>query len=237
MVLQNLCQNQKKNTIDPEKIILNYGADAARLFILSDSPPEKDVQWSEEGIVSSFKFVQKLWNLNLIIMEEIKKNHDRDHDQEITKFTNKLIKKITENLENFSYNKIVANLHEMHSFMFKQVKYNYSQKTIRENYQNILILLLPVMPHFANECLEIIGVNNKKIEWPKFDEKFINDEKINIVIQINGKKRGLILSKKNTEEDEIIDLIKKDNKLFKYIDNKKIKKQVFVKNKIMNLII
>ena len=227
----------KKNTIDPEKIILNYGADAARLFILSDSPPEKDVQWSEEGIVSSFKFVQKLWNLNSIIMEEIKKNHDRDHDQEITKFTNKLIKKITENLENFSYNKIVANFHEMHSFMFKQVKYNYSQKTIRENYQNILTLLLPVMPHFASECLEIIGVNNKKIEWPKFDEKFINDEKINIVIQINGKKRGLILSKKNTEEDEIIDLIKKDNKLFKYLENKEIKKQIFVKNKIMNLII
>ena len=170
-------------------------------------------------------------------MEEIKKNHDRDHDQEITKFTNKLIKKITENLENFSYNKIVANLHEMHSFMFKQVKYNYSQKTLRENYQNILILLLPVMPHFASECLEIIGVNNEKIEWPKFDEKFVHDEKVNIVIQINGKKRGLISLKENTEEDEIIDLIKKDNKLFKYLENKEIKKQIFVKNKIMNLII
>ena len=63
----------KKNTIDPENIISNYGADAARLFILSDSPPEKDVQWSEEGIISSFKFIQKLWNLNLKILEEIKK--------------------------------------------------------------------------------------------------------------------------------------------------------------------
>ena len=227
----------KKNTIDPEKIILNYGADAARLFILSDSPPEKDVQWSEEGIVSSFKFVQKLWNLNSKIMEEIKKNHNRDHDQEITKFTNKLIKKITENLENFSYNKIVANLHEMHSFMFKQVKYNYSRKTLRENYQNILILISPVMPHFASECLEIIGINQNDIEWPKFDEKFIQNEKINVVIQINGKKRGLISLKKDTEENEIIDLIKRDNKLFKYLDNKKIKKQIFVKNKIMNLII
>ena len=83
----------KKNTIDPENIILNYGADAARLFILSDSPPEKDVQWSEEGIVSSFKFVQKLWNLNSKILEEIKKNHKEDKDEEIKKFTNKLIKK------------------------------------------------------------------------------------------------------------------------------------------------
>ena len=68
----------KKNTIDPEKIIENYGADAARLFILSDSPPEKDVQWSDEGINSSYKFIQKLWNLNQKILEEIKKNHKKD---------------------------------------------------------------------------------------------------------------------------------------------------------------
>ena len=67
----------KKNTIDPENIISNYGADAARLFILSDSPPEKDVQWSDEGIASSFKFIQKLWNLNSKILEEIKKNHKK----------------------------------------------------------------------------------------------------------------------------------------------------------------
>ena len=73
----------KKNTIDPENIISNYGADAARLFILSDSPPEKDVQWSEEGITSSFKFIQKLWNLNQKILEEIKKNHEEDEDKEI----------------------------------------------------------------------------------------------------------------------------------------------------------
>ena len=75
----------KKNTIDPENIISNYGADAARLFILSDSPPEKDVQWSEEGIVSSFKFIQKLWNLNLKILSEIKKNHKEDFDNEFEK--------------------------------------------------------------------------------------------------------------------------------------------------------
>ena len=71
----------KKNTIDPENIIKNYGADAVRLFILSDSPPEKDVQWSEEGIASSFKFIQKLWNLNLKILDEIKKNHKKDNDR------------------------------------------------------------------------------------------------------------------------------------------------------------
>jgi leucyl-tRNA synthetase len=89
----------KKNTIDPENIINNYGADSARLFILSDSPPEKDVQWSEEGISASYKFIQKLWNLNGIIHEEIKKNHSIDIDDEIKIFTNKFIKKISDNLK------------------------------------------------------------------------------------------------------------------------------------------
>ena len=111
----------KKNTIDPENIILNYGADAARLFILSDSPPDKDVQWSEEGIASSFKFIQKLWSLNLKFLNQIKQNHSKDSDNEIEKNTNLFIKKITENLENFSYNKIVANLHELYSFFSKQI--------------------------------------------------------------------------------------------------------------------
>ena len=120
-MLLSQCQNQK-NTIDPENIILNYGADAARLFILSDSPPEKDVQWSEERIISSFKFTKKLWNLNLKFLEEINKDHQSDDDNEISNFTNKLIKKVTENLENFSYNKIIANLQKCILLCLKYLK-------------------------------------------------------------------------------------------------------------------
>ena len=90
-----------------------------RDYLFSDSPPEKDVQWSEEGIISSFKFIQKLWNLNSKILDEIKKDHKEDKNNEIEKFTNKLIKKVTENLNNFSYNKIIANLHETYTFYLK----------------------------------------------------------------------------------------------------------------------
>ena len=226
----------KKNTIDPENIIFNYGADAARLFILSDSPPEKDVQWSEEGIASSFKFVQKLWNLNSKILDEIKKDHKKDKDEEIKKFTNKLIKKVTENLENFSYNKIVANIHEMHSFVSKQIENNYTKKTLHECYKDILILISPVMPHFAHECLEKIKSGNNH-KWPTYDQKFIEDEHVTVVIQINGKKRGTLNLKKDTDQKELLSLIKKDEKLNKYLESKEIKKQIFVKNKIMNLII
>ena len=112
----------KKNTIDPENIIKNYGADSARLFILSDSPPEKDVQWSEEGIISSYKFIQKLWSLNSLIIEEINKDHQKNNKEELEIYTQKFLKKITENLEKFSYNKIIANLHEMYSFVKRDEK-------------------------------------------------------------------------------------------------------------------
>ena len=177
----------KKNTIDPEDIISNYGADSARLFILSDSPPEKDIQWSEEGIISSFKFIQKLWHLNEKIVNEIKKKHDSDHDDEIKKYTNKYLKKIHDNLESFSYNKIVANLYEMYSFLNKQIDKPYTNKTLKENYEKILITMTPVLPHFANECLNIIESENFK--WPEYDKSMLKEELVNIVIQINGKKK------------------------------------------------
>ncbi len=225
----------KKNIIDPEKIISNYGADAARLFILSDSPPEKDVQWSEEGIASSFKFIQKLWTLNSKIIEKIEQNHSEDSDDEMSKYTNKFLKKITDNLENFSYNKLVANLHEIHSFLSNQIKKNYKKDTLLENYHKILITMQPVIPHFSNECLELINVFN--VKWPKYDEKMIKDEKINLVIQVNGKKRNLIEIEPDKSEEELFEIIKNDEKINKYIQGTEIKKKIYVKNKLINIIV
>ena len=224
----------KKNTVDPENIISNYGADSARLFILSDSPPEKDVQWSEEGIVSSFKFIQKLWRLNEKILEEINKNHSTDFDDQITKYTNKYLKKVHDNLESFSYNKIIANLYEMYSFLNKEIEKTYSKHTLVENYQKILIVMTPILPHFANECLSIIKAKN--FTWPEYNISMLKEETINIVIQINGKKRGLIQSKPNISEEKLFEIIKNDEKIIKYFDQKNIKKKIYIKDKILNII-
>ena len=225
----------KKNTIDPENIINNYGADSARLFILSDSPPEKDVQWSEEGIVSSFKFIQKLWTLNEKIINEINKNHRADNDEEITKYTNKYLKKVQDNLESFSYNKIIANLYEMYSFLNKQIEKKYTKKTIIENYKKILITMTPVLPHFANECLSIIKIKN--FNWPEYDTSMIKEDNINVVIQINGKKRGLVQTESNISEEKLFEIIKNDEKIKKYLNQKNIKKKIYIKDKILNIII
>ena len=225
----------KKNTIDPENIITNYGADAARLFILSDSPPHKDVQWSEDGINSSFKFIQKLWSLNLKVLEKIKNNKLNDQDEELTKETNKFIKKVTENLENFSYNKIIANMHEIYSFWNKQIENSYSKETIIENFEKILLSFMPVIPHFSNECLKLI--NSKNFQWPIYSDKFVQEEVNNIVVQVNGKKRGLIQLSTNTTEEDILEKISKDEKLSKYLHKQKIKRKIYIKGKLINIIV
>ena len=225
----------KKNTIDPENIITNYGADSARLFILSDSPPEKDVQWSEEGIASSYKFIQKLWILNLKIFEEIKKNHTKDSDKELDKETNKFLKKITDNLENFSYNKIVANLYEIYGFLNKKIESKYSSKTLILNYEKILIAVMPIIPHFSSECLR--SLNSADIKWPSYDVSFLKEEKINLVVQINGKKRALLKLMPNIKEDELFEIIVNDETLKKYLDNKSIKRKIFIKDKLFNIIV
>ena len=226
----------KKNTIDPENIIENYGADSARLFILSDSPPEKDVQWSDEGIASSFKFIQKLWTLNNKFMEEIKKNYQSDSDEKITKYTNLFIKKVTDNLNSFSYNIIIANLHEMYAFFNKEIHNGYTVKTIKENYNKILITMVPIIPHFASECLELnkFQLNGN---WPSYDNKFLIEEKIKYVIQINGRKRSLIEFDRDTDEKVLLELVKKEKSLSKYFINTKIKNIIYVKNKLMNIIL
>ena len=225
----------KKNTIDPEKIIENYGADAARLFILSDSPPEKDVQWSDEGINSSYKFIQKLWLLNQKISSEILKDHDSDIGDNLTKHTNQYLKKMTDNLSSFSYNVLIANLHEIYSFLNKEIDKKYTKKTIIENYSKILITMLPIIPHYASECLKINNFKNNDL-WPNYNEEILKDDQVNIVIQINGKKRDLLYVERDISETKLVKLIKNKENLKKYLSDNEQKKIIFIKNKIINII-
>ena len=226
----------KKNVIDPEFIIKNYGADAVRLFILSDSPPEKDVQWSEQGMVSSYKFVQKLWILHNEIKNIIFNNKYEKDDKQIEKFVNQMISKITVNLEKFNYNVIIANMYETYNFLINYLKEEKSLKNLKDNYYKILICFLPIIPHFASECLEDIGFQNE-YNWPKHDEKALEEGKVSIVVQINGKKRSILNTKKGLGEAEILDYSKKDKNIFKYLDNKKIVKIIFIKDKLINILL
>ena len=231
----------KKNTIEPAKIIDQYGADSVRLFILSDSPPEKDVQWSEEGMIASYKFIQKLWALHnkikAILNSEIEiKDKKSERTEELNKFTNQIIHKITNNLEKFNYNVIVANFHEIYNYFSKEINNFIKKDALRENYKNILFLLSPIIPHFAQECLSELNIKSK-IMWPEADKKYLQEDQVEIVIQINGKKRFTIQSNTDSTEKEVYDKVVKEAYFIKNYGAMNIKKTIFVKNRLMNLII
>jgi len=232
----------KKNTVDPEEMIKNYGADAVRFFILSDSPPEKDVQWSEQGMLAAYKFIQKFWLLHQNIKEKIfakkitlnsKKN---SIEEELEEFTNELIDKVTKNLESFQYNVLIANYHEIYNRLSKIKVNEISSKILLDNYLKILTILSPVAPHFSSECIDELKM---KIDpnWPTVDKNVIQKKVSNIVIQINGKKRGIITCDINTDESKILEIIKSQKQYEIYIKDKTIKKTIYVKDRLINLII
>ena len=224
----------KKNTIDPEKIIQEYGADAVRLFILSDSPPEKDVQWSEEGISAAYKFIQKFWLMHNKIQNNSKKFII--FNEELEEFTNHTINKINSNLERFRYNVLIANFHEIYHYFNKVTNNEDWGKNFIDNYLKILKIMSPVTPHFANECIKDF-TSEKETVWPEVDKKYLNTKKYNIVVQINGKKRTLITTEKELEQEELVENIKNTKEVKKFLEEKEITKIIFIKNKLINLIL
>ncbi|MDC0205227.1 leucine--tRNA ligase [Pelagibacteraceae bacterium] len=223
----------KKNTVDPEEMIKMYGADSIRWFMLSDSPPERDVQWSHEGVSAAFKFIQKLWKLN----NEIVNKKDADTSSEdinLQKAVNKKVYNVTKNLDNFQYNVVIANIHEIYNLFYDHlVKNKTSNKTMQNEWEKITMLLMPLTPHLAHEFCEKI---NKKFYWPSYDPKLLKEENCKIVIQVDGRKRGIIEMPINSEEVSVIKKSKKMDNVSKFIENTVIIKNIYIKNKLVNFI-
>jgi len=225
----------KKNTIDPEDIINDFGADAVRLFILSDSPPEKDVQWSEQGMVASYKFMQKLWILHQKFKEKIEEDSTSENN-DISIFTNQMIEKINYNLEKFHYNVIIANIYEAYNFFNQKLNNKANKNILLDNYTKFLSIISPIIPHFASECLTDLKLNPFQ-KWPEIDRNLIKNDTIKYVIQINGKKKATLESMRNISEEELIKEIMNNQNTKKIIENKKINKCFFVKNRLINILI
>ncbi len=224
----------KKNTIDPEDMIQLYGADAVRWFILSDSPPEKDVQWSDVGVSAANKFLQKIWNLNVSILQRIEKNVDKHQEDKFSIVINNSIGKIDNAINNFRFNVAIALFYEMYNFFKGNLSLDISNKVLNSSLIKFMKLMIPFTPHLAYECLEVF--NCKDIDkWPNITKNLLDE--IKFAIQINGKTRDIITIKKDAKEKEVDQIIKKNEKIQKYFVDQKISKTIFVKNKIINYII
>ena len=231
----------KKNVIDPEAVINLYGADSVRWFMLSDSPPERDIQWSDEGISGSYKFMQKIWNISETISSlsnDIKLNDDIKNI--INKNLNKLIKEVTFAIERFHFNVAVAKFYEFTNILSKLlIKEEIEKKFIQNIFKDFLILISPFIPHLASECWEKIDKESMllKKEWPQFNESLIKDDMVNIVIQVNGKKRAMIEAKINEKDEKVIQNCLEIDNVKKFVSGKNILKKVYVKNKLVNFVV
>ena len=227
----------KKNIIDPDDIIKIYGADAVRWFILSDSPPDRDIQWTDSGIQGAFKYIQKIWR----ICEKIK-IYKKEKDETDNKFlikTDVLIKEITECIEKFHINVAVAKLYIFLNNLNEEIdKKTLNEKDIINAYKKYLVIISAFIPYIANECWEKITNENNlsSQEWPKIKNTLIKKDHFDIVIQINGKKRAIINAINNENEENVFSKSLAIKNIKVILEEKTIIKKIFIKNKLLNIV-
>jgi leucyl-tRNA synthetase len=227
----------KKNIVDPDDIIKIYGADAVRWFILSDSPPDRDIQWSDNGIQGAFKYIQKIWR----ICEKIKiyKKEKEENDDSFLIKTNILIKEITECIEKFHVNVAVAKLYIFLNNLSEEIdKKTLNEEDIINAYKKYLIIISAFIPYIANECWEKITKENNlsSQEWPKIENTLIKKDYFDVVIQINGKKRAIINAINNENEENVFSKSLAIKNIKVILDQKNIIKKIFIKNKLLNIV-
>jgi leucyl-tRNA synthetase len=228
----------KKNIIDPDDIIKLYGSDAVRWFILSDSPPDRDIQWSDSGIQGAYKYIQKIWSTyeKIKIYENKNKN---EINNKLIKNTNILIKEITECVEKFHINVAVAKLYVFLTNINEEIdKQTIDKEEIINVYKKYLIIISAFIPYVANECWEkITGKQDINFqEWPQIDDSLLSKENYDIVIQVNGKKRAIINATNNESEENILSKSLAIKNIQVILDKKIIEKKIFIKNKLLNIV-
>jgi leucyl-tRNA synthetase len=227
----------KKNIIDPDDIIKIYGSDAVRWFILSDSPPDRDIQWSDNGIQGAFKYIKKIWRT----YEKLKiyKKEKEENNNQLIKNSNILIKEITDCIEKFHINVAVAKLYVFLNNINEEIeKQSLNKESIENIYKKYLIIISAFVPYIANECWEkMTGKQDMALqEWPKIDDSFLHKENFDIVIQINGKKRAIINATNNEGEENILSKSLAIKNIQVILDKKIIVKKIFIKNKLLNIV-
>ena len=233
----------KGNTVDPKKLINKYGADTLRLFVIFAAPVENSLEWSDHGVEGSFKFLNKLWTTGYKIknLKLKSKSNDGEDEKRLKVIINKAILKISGDYgDRVSLNTVVSTCMEVLNNINKYLKLNtVSNDIIFDSYKTLILMLYPIVPHICEELSENLNIidNKKNYIWPEVDENFINDEKVLIIVQINGKVRKKIEFSRESSQKDIEQHILSLDDIKKYINNKKIKKIIYIKEKLVNIVI
>jgi len=237
----------KKNVVDPDLLIKKYGADTARLFSLFAAPPDRDLEWSDQGVEGCYRFINRIFRLITKNSEICKtnlneKSEESDTTKELEFNLHSTIKKVTEDIETFHLNTAVAACMEFTNKLY-QLENNVNTETEKtlfaESVKTLLVLLTPFIPHVCEELWKITGnetfISDQK--WPEYDEKKIVRDTTTIVVQINGKVRANLDLPTDTGKEEALAAAKSNEKVQKYINGKNLAKEIFVPNKLISLVI
>ena len=215
----------KKNVVEPNEILTDFGIDATRIFMISDSPPDRELEWTDEGIQSSKNLINRI--------ERYFQNTGTKINDDAIKNIEKFVYEIEKNILEFSLNKCVASIYTLFNFLEKNNIYTYNHSISKK----ILICLFPILPRFSS--LTYKNIFKEKISnetWPLIDLKLLEEHEIILPIQIQGKLITTIKTERNYKEDDILKEIYQIAKVKNKINKKKILKVINVKNKIINII-
>jgi len=225
----------KKNVVDPNDIIKSYGADTARWFMLSDSPPERDLQWTDTGIAASYKFINKLFEF----VDRFKKyNVECIDDLEVIEDLKTRINQVSENIESFQFNKAVAKIYEFVNILNDAIsKKLLSKNKFKWSLNKLSIILQPFVPHISEEIWLSLGNSSLCINESWEIENVQRKIKLKIAIQINGKTKEIIEIDDKLSKENLLEIIKNNEKINKNLDGKKIIREIYVPGKIINFVI
>ncbi len=222
----------KRNTVDPRGIIEGYGADTARLFMLSDSPPERDLEWTEAGVEGAWRYLNKLWRIVTLPAEG---KATEEGALELRRATHKAIDGVTADIEGFHFNKAVARLRELTNSISAHKGPSDARS---ESISTLLQLLNPFLPHFTEECWEMLGKTEWLVNtpWPKANPEFLVEDTITLGIQVNGKLRGTVDVPMDHPKDATEEAALKVENVAKFLEGKTVRKVIVVPNKIVNVV-
>ena len=241
----------KKNVVDPEYIVSTYGADTARLFMISDSPPDKDLEWSESGIEGCYKYIQRMWkmlrdakkdinNLNRENTIKNKSNSGKNENNKLKRFTHKTIMLVNRAIEELHFNVAIASIRSFSNEIIAfKVNNDEDKIALKEAIETFIILISPIMPHLAEE-MNLEFKNEKRIDekkWPDFKKDLTVDNEFQIAVQVNGKKRGVIKVYDNTSKKEYLELALNIGAVNEIIKDKEIKKSIIIPKRIVNIVV
>jgi leucyl-tRNA synthetase len=224
----------KKNVVDPMNIIAAFGADTARWFVMSDSPPERDVEWTASGAEATFKHLSRVWALCSRI-GEMPADHIGEGDQDIAKATAKAVDEITRAIETFAFNKAIAALYGLTNTLAKA---NGSTPTMKQAIRTLAQLMCPMTPHIAESIWSYQGGQGlcATAPWPKADPALLVDDTVTLPIQINGKRRAEISVPKDMPASEVEKIALADEAVVKFLAGAPVKKIIVVPGRIINVV-